>query len=100
MGRGRNRQNNRSGGTVSVGIIVLAFMVIMTIQIINLKGRDNSYAQRIQDLQKEYQEQVERATEIDALEEYMKSEAFIEETAKSKLGLAYDNETIYKESED
>ena len=38
-----------------------------------------------------------QSTEIDDLETYMKSSQYIEDVAKSKLGLTYKNEIIFKE---
>lgn len=96
-GQGRRRRK-RAGGNISVSLIVMLFLAIMIIQIVTLKDKDKSYARKLDGLRQEYQEETERTTEIDKLQEYMKSDAFIEDTAKSKLGLAYDNETIYKQS--
>ena len=45
----------------------------------------------------QYEEETERSTEIDDLETYMKSSQYIEDVAKSKLGLTYKNEIIFKE---
>lgn len=97
MNRRRSRRNN---GTISIGIIVAAFLVIMAIQMVSLKRKDDDYAVRQKELQELYEAETERAGELDALETYMKSDDFVEDTAKSKLGLVYDNEIIFKESED
>lgn len=94
--RGRRRNN----GTISIGIIVVAFLVIMAVQIAGLKRKDQEYARRQEELQELYEAETERAGELDDLEAYMKSDAYIEDTAKSKLGLVYDNEIIFKESGD
>ena len=42
--------------------------------------------------QQEYEEETQRSSEIDDLETYMKSSEYIEDVAKSKLGLTYKNE--------
>ena len=47
----------------------------------------------------QYEDETERAAELDELEEYMGSSEYIEDVAKSKLGLTYENEIIFKESE-
>ena len=41
----------------------------------------------------------ERADEIESMQQYMQSDQYIEDIAKSKLGLAYDNEIIFKEKD-
>lgn len=96
-GRKRRRKN---AGTASVGIIVLAFLAVMSVQIYRLKQKDEEKAAEVEALRQEYAAETQRAEEIDALEAYMQTTQFIEDTAKSKLGLAYDNEIIFKESED
>lgn len=93
----RRRKRRRNTGTIAISVIVLAFLVVMSIQIYRLKQKDAEYAVREQELMQEYQEETQRAEEIDNLEEYMKSSEYIEDVAKSKLGLTYKNEIIFKE---
>ena len=40
-----------------------------------------------------------RGDEIESMQQYMQSDQYIEDIAKSKLGLAYDNEIIFKEKD-
>ena len=51
------------------------------------------------ELMQQYEDETERAAELDELEEYMGSSEYIEDVAKSKLGLTYENEIIFKEGE-
>jgi cell division protein DivIC len=96
----KRKRKKRSAGTVSIGIIVLAFLAVMSVQIYELKQKDDAKAAELEALEQEYADETQRADEIDALEEYMQTTQFIEDTAKSKLGLAYDNEIIFKEVEE
>ncbi len=95
-GRKKKRTN---AGTVSIGVFVLLFVVAMAVQIYRVKQKDDTYTERMDELQAQYEDETQRATEIDDLEEYMKSDDYIEDTAKSKLGLAYDNQIIFKETD-
>ena len=76
---------------------MLAFLVVMTVQICRIRSKDAEYAAKEKELQQQYEEENERSTEIDDLETYMKSSQYIEDVAKSKLGLTYKNEIIFKE---
>jgi cell division protein DivIC len=96
----RQKRKRRSSGTVGITIIVLAFLVVMTVQIINIKAKDAEYEAKENELKQEYQEETQRASEIDDMETYMKSSEYIEDIAKSKLGLTYKNEIIFKEKEE
>jgi cell division protein DivIC len=96
----RHKRKRRSSGTIGITIIVLAFLVVMSVQIMNIKAKDAEYEEKENELLQEYQEETQRSTELDELEAYMNSSEYIEDVAKSKLGLAYENEIIFKEKED
>lgn len=101
MKRGRKRKT-RNTGAISIGTIVLAFLVVMSIQIIKLKEKDEAYSQLESQKLQEYEEETQRAQELVELEKYMNinNKEFVEDMAKSKLGLAYENEIIFKEREE
>ena len=94
------RKRRRRSGAVSIAVIVLAFLVVMAVQICRIKAKDAEYAAREQELKQEYEEETQRASEIDDLETYMQSCEYIEDVAKSKLGLTYKNEIIFKEKKE
>ena len=93
------RSSKKRGGTLSVAVIVVAFLIVMIFQIVQLKNKETAYAQQTAELIKQLKEETERTDEINALADYMQSDQYIEDMAKSKLGLAYDNEIIFKEKE-
>ncbi|MBD8924610.1 MAG: septum formation initiator family protein [Lachnospiraceae bacterium] len=93
------RSSKKRGGTLSVAVIVVAFLIVMIFQIVQLKNKETAYAQQTAELNKQLKEETERTDEINALADYMQSDQYIEDMAKSKLGLAYDNEIIFKEKE-
>ena len=90
----KTKKRRRGSGTAGIMIIVLAFLVVMTVQICRIRSKDAEYAAKEKELQQQYEEETERSTEIDDLETYMKSSQYIEDVAKSKLGLTYKNEII------
>lgn len=94
------RRIRRKSGAVSIVVIVLAFLLVMTVQICRIRAKDAEYAAREQELKQEYEEETQRSSEIDDLETYMNSSEYVEDVAKSKLGLTYKNEIIFKEKKD
>ena len=96
----KRKRKNRNAGTVCISLIVLAFLGVMSIQIYKLKQKDQNYQAKEEALQQQYEQETERLTEIEEYDDYTKTTQFIEDIAKSKLGLAYDNEIIFKESEE
>ena len=101
MKTGRKRKTLTTGA-ISIGTIVLAFLVVMSIQIFKLKEKDEAYSQLESQKLQEYEEETQRAQELVELEKYMNinNKEFVEDMAKSKLGLAYENEIIFKEREE
>ena len=96
----RRRRRQRNTGAASVTVIVIAFLAIMSVQIYKLKQKDVEYARKEAAVQQEYELETARTQEIDELARYMKTTDYIEDMAKSKLGLAYENEIIFKESDE
>lgn len=94
------KRKRRNAGTISIGIIVLAFLAIMSVQIVKLKQKVDIQNEQIEEWNEKLAAESERAEEIQQLEESMQDTQFIEDQAKSKLGLVYDNEIIFKEKED
>ena len=94
-GRGRRKKNNNRAGKLCIGMIVIAFVAVMSVQIIRVYQKDQEY---MQSLQKQLEEETARGEQLSSYETYTKSQQYVEDTAKSKLGLAYDNEIIFKEA--
>lgn len=92
------RRRQRKNGTVSIAIIVVAFLIVMSVQIFKLKQKEAAYAVQEAELREAYEQETERAEEIESLADYVQSDQYIIDMAHSKLGLAYDNEIIFKES--
>ncbi len=93
----RGRRKNNSAGKRCVLIIVFAFVAVMSVQITRTSQKDKEYQERQAALEKQLENEMKRAEELEDYEAYMKSREYVEDTAKSKLGLAYENEIIFKE---
>lgn len=96
----KSRRRNQRIERISIIIIVLAFLIAMSVSIIRLKDKSNAETKRIAELEQQRDDELQRAEELKAEEEYMKDVRFIIDIAKSKLGLAFDNEIIFKESDE
>ena len=70
----KTKRRRRGSGTAGIMIIVLAFLVVMTVQICRIRSKDAEYAAKEKELQQQYEEETERSTEIDDLETYILSE--------------------------
>lgn len=82
---------------MSITCIVLILLAVMSIQILRLYEKDQAYIAREEELTEQMEEELLRQDELSDYEEYIGSRDYVEDTAKSKLGLVYDNEIIFKE---
>lgn len=96
--RKRRKDNNRAG-KMCISMILVAFVVVMSVQIVKLYQKDQEYADKQAELEVQLNEETARQEELEDYEAYTKSQQYVEDVAKSKLGLAYDNEIIFKEEE-
>ena len=93
----KSRRKGHNAGTISIGVIVLAFLVVMSVQIYKLNEKDKMYAEREQNLMEQLTEEESRAEELKEMDAYTKSVEYIKDMA-NKLGLVFENEIIFKES--
>ncbi len=84
---------------LSIIFIVLVFLVVMSIQIYKLKQKDEILAEREQNLMEQLTEEMQREEELKELDLYTRSMEYIKDMA-NKLGLVYENEIIFKESDE
>lgn len=96
--KSKKKKKKIDAGRVSVVVIVIAFAIVMTIQIVKLQQKDAKYAAIEQEKLQELEDESKRAEELTQMEEDMQSENFIIEMAH-RIGLVFDNETLYKEVE-
>lgn len=95
----RQRKNSNRAGKICISAIVVVFVAVMSIQIAKIYEKDQEYIEKQAILEKELQSETDRQEELNEYETYTKSQQYVEDVAKSKLGLAYDNEIIFKEKE-
>lgn len=93
----RQKKNNNRAGKLCISMILVAFVAVMSVQIVKVYRKDQEYARRQAELELQLEEETARKEELEEYEAYTKSQQYIEDIAKSKLGLAYDNEIIFKE---
>lgn len=96
MSRYRKKKKNRAG-RLSIACIVIFLLTVMSIQIGRLYDKNQEYDKREAELTEQLEAETERRDQIADYEEYIGSQEYVEDTAKSKLGLVYDNEIVFKE---
>jgi cell division protein DivIC len=91
------RSSETNTGKITVLLIVTTLVVIMMIQIASLYRKNVDYAARQEELEKSLEEAAEERSRLEDYEEYTKTDDYIEDIARSKLGLVHGNEIVFKE---
>ena len=99
MKKAKKRKSQTRIAMVSITFVVGVLFVGMMGKSVALESQLSSYNSQIDDLDRQIEEEEGRTTEIDDLKEYMKTDEYVEETAREKLGLVKENEIVFKEGD-
>ena len=99
--RSRVRRNKKYLQTHKRSVYAISAVLVLLIAVVSVNGmtlraRQKAYQAQEAELQEQIQEEKERASEIDALEDYVSTDEYVEEVAREKLGLVHENEIIFK----
>ena len=92
------RQNRP--GIILVFLVVVVLMLVVVVNNHNLKKKLEVYKEKEQMLTEQIEEEKERTKEIEEYTKYTKTKKYIEEIAREKLGLVYEDEIIIQTDED
>ena len=95
---GKGKEKKKIGynylGMAGIAVIALVLLGSLMVQSKTLQQRLDSKAVA---LEKSIDSEKERTKEIEAEKEYMKTDEYVEEAAREKLGLVKDNEIVFQE---
>ncbi|MDD3173101.1 MAG: septum formation initiator family protein [Herbinix sp.] len=94
----RQRRKKRTGIGV-IAFVVLILFGIVSYRRIGLAEEKEKAAITIERLNVQIQEQKEREIDIENLRKYTKTKQYIEDIAREKLGLVYEDEIIFEPKE-
>lgn len=94
----KKRRQNRLG-MILVTVVVLMLCLVLTVSMLSLNKKRNSYIERQESLQQQIDAENRRAEDLVEYEKYTKTAAYVEEVAKDKLGLVYDDEIVFQADE-
>lgn len=94
----KKRRQNRLG-MILVTVVVLMLCLVLTVSMMSLNKKRNSYIEKQESLQQQIDAENRRAEDLVEYEKYTKTAAYVEEVAKDKLGLVYDDEIVFQADE-
>lgn len=92
----RRRKQNKSS-IICISLIVFTLIGVMSVQIVSVYQRNESYKTQETELQAQLETEQVRQGELKEYEKYVGTREYIEQVAKTRLGLVYSNEIIFKE---
>lgn len=98
MARGvmfRKKKQNHFG-MIMVSVIVIIFCGIIGFKTSELKEKRDEYSKKIESLENQIETEKERAIDLEEYEKYTKTSKYVEEVAKEKLGLVYEDEIVFE----
>lgn len=80
-----------------IPIFVGVMFLILGIQMLSLYQKSQEYKEREANLVQELKDEEQRTKDLAEYEAYTQTDEYVVNTARTKLGLVYDNEIIFKE---
>ncbi len=94
--RQRVNVQNHKRSIIAICAVIVLLIIMLFVSSITLRAKERSYQVQEIELENEIGDEEERSAEIDELEGYIGTDEYIEEVAKDKLGMIYENELIIK----
>ena len=99
MKKAKKRKSQTRIAMVRITFVAGVLFLGMLGKSVALQKQLSAYDSQIKELDQQIEEEEGRTTEIDDLKGYMKTDEYVEETAREKLGLVKENEIVFKEGE-
>lgn len=92
----RKRRQNRFSMFL-VSLVVVMLMVVVAFRSMGLQQKIDEKAAELTRLEEQIAAEEQRAREIEEFSKEVKTKGFIENMAREKLGLVYEDEILFKE---
>jgi cell division protein DivIC len=89
------KKQNRFG-MLSISAVVLMLLVVVSLKSVELQAKNEQYIQKEQQLTQERDIELVRQEDLKEYAKYVETKKYVEDIAKDKLGLVYDDEIIFK----
>lgn len=95
----RKRKNENRLGIIMATLTISMVVLAVGYNSYTLLEKQAQYKAREAELATQIQEQKDRAKELNDFASYTKTKKYVEEVAKDKLGLVYEDEIIFKKED-
>lgn len=95
-GKKWKKKRSSKGGVIAISLVVMMLFTVIAVKSVELKEKNEAYMEREQSLREQIADEEERKAELEEYEKYVQTKKYVEEVAREKLGLVYENEIIFK----
>lgn len=95
-GNRQRRKRANKVGILSISFVVMCLFAVIAFKGQELKAKNEIYIAREASLKAQIEAEKERTEELQEYSKYVKTKKYIEEVAREKLGLIYEDEIIFK----
>ena len=100
MGKTKRQRKSHRAKFLFSGVLLLAICSAAAYQSSQLKKEKSKYESRMKELDDKMEQEEARTKEIKDYKAYVETDEYVEEVARDKLGLVYDDEVLLKANED
>lgn len=94
--QGKNRILQHKISVLGISGVIVMLAVVLAVGSMSLREKNERYKAQQEELETQLEEQKARGEEIEALEEYVGTDEYVEDVAKEKLGLVNPNEILFQ----
>lgn len=96
---GRRKKLKKHLGSFAIVVVVSLMLIFVAVASFELREQNMAKQARLEELDSQIAEEEKKAAEIKEYSKYVKTKKYVEEVAKEKLGLVYEDEIIFKAEE-
>lgn len=89
------RRRKKGTGVIVIAIVVICIYAVVMVKKIEVEDRRDKADKQIELLQSKIAKEEERTKEITTLSAYVQTDGYVEDIARDKLGLVYDDEILF-----
>ncbi len=92
----RKRVRTHKRSMIAIGTVLVLMIITLTVSGMSLKAKEQQSIAREAKLEEQIKQEKARTAQIEDMEKYADTDAYVEEIAREKLHLVHKNEIIFK----
>ena len=95
----RALQRSKRVGLRIIAFAIFCLLIVASVGKVQLRRKGEAYQQREEELLAAIADEEARTEEIEELKKYVQTKKYVEEVAKERLGIVYEDEILFKATE-